>query len=59
MNTPERLAELYPLFADATIPELESLLARAETREEKILWRSLLNLKFQLAQERIVGERLP
>ncbi|MBE6636352.1 MAG: hypothetical protein E7618_00945 [Ruminococcaceae bacterium] len=58
MNTPERLSELYPLFEHATIPELEAMLARAETREEKILWRSLLNLKFQLAQERIVGERL-
>ena len=58
MSTNERLAELYPLFEAASIPELEAMLARAETREEKILWRSLLNLKFQLAQEKVVGEKL-
>ena len=58
MNTLNCLENIYPQFEAASIPELEAMLARAQSREEKILWRALINLKFQLAQEKIVGEQL-
>ncbi|MBE6621555.1 MAG: hypothetical protein E7630_01235 [Ruminococcaceae bacterium] len=48
----------YALFEKASITELEEMLALAESREEKILWRALINLKLQLKQEAIVGEIL-
>ncbi len=49
---------LYALFEKTPISELEVMLASAETREEKLLWRALINLKLQLKQESIVGETL-
>ncbi len=48
----------YALFDKTPISELEVMLASAETREEKLLWRALINLKLQLKQESIVGETL-
>ena len=45
-------------FAKTSIKELEGLLQSAESREEKALFRALLNLKIQLRQEEIIGEVL-
>lgn len=49
---------LAELFAKTSIKELEGLLQSAESREEKALFRALLNLKIQLRQEEIIGEVL-
>ncbi len=58
MENRANLQDLYPLFDGASLTELETMLAAAESREEKILWRALINLKLQLKQEAIVGEIL-
>ena len=59
MNNEEKLnRELYQQFEYCTFRELEELLLDAHTREEKAFYRSLLNLKLQIAQERVVGEQL-
>ncbi|MBR5323095.1 MAG: hypothetical protein IKU48_06085 [Clostridia bacterium] len=50
--------ELYLKFEYASFRELEELLLAAHTREEKAFYRALLNLKLQIAQERVVGEQL-
>ena len=50
--------EILSLFSEMTIKDFEGLLQTAETREEKALFRALLNLKIQLRQEEIVGEVL-
>ena len=50
--------KLYDWFAGASLSDLEAMLAAAEKREEKLLWRTLVNLKLQLTQETIVGEAL-
>lgn len=49
---------LYAIFEEITIKELEGLLQKATTREEKAFYRALLNLKIQLRQEEIIGEVL-
>ena len=48
----------YSGFLLVSIAELEASLSAAESREEAIFYRTLINLKLQLAQERIVGETL-
>ncbi len=48
----------FECFSSATIEQLERALASANSREEAIFFRTLINLKLQLAQERIVGETL-
>ena len=50
--------ELYLKFEYCTFRELEELLLAAHSREEKAFYRALLNLKLQIAQERVVGEQL-
>ena len=50
--------ELFELFSMLTISELEERLAASDDREEKIFLRELINLKLQLAQEKVVGEML-
>jgi len=50
--------EMVAMFRDMTIKELEGLLQKAETREEKAFFRALLNLKIQLRQEDVIGEVL-
>lgn len=50
--------ELYLKFEYCSFRELEELLLDAHSREEKAFYRSLLNLKLQIAQERVVGEKL-
>lgn len=54
----EKSESLYELFKNTTVSELETLLASTDNREEKIFLRALINLKLQLAQEKIVGEML-
>ncbi len=49
---------LYRLFKSMTVSELENQLSLSEDREEKIFLRALINLKLQLAQEKVVGEML-
>ncbi len=49
---------LFELFKEATVSELEARLSESSDREEKIFLRALINLKLQLAQEKIVGEML-
>ena len=59
MNTEKRSSkELYELFSALTISELEERLAECDDRDEKIVLRALINLKLQLAQEKVVGEML-
>ncbi|MBQ7364826.1 MAG: hypothetical protein IJW46_04440 [Clostridia bacterium] len=54
----ERGNTMAAMFAEMTIKELEGLLQTADTREDKALFRALLNLKIQLKQEEIIGEVL-
>lgn len=49
---------LYKCFSQTSLDELEDRLIESDTREEKAFYRSLLNLKLQLEQEKIVGEPL-
>lgn len=49
---------LYEIFSSLTIFELEKRLSESDDREEKIFLRELINLKLQLAQEKVVGEML-
>ena len=49
---------LYDRFCAYSFIELEQLLRRAETREERAFYRSLLNLKLQIEQEKVIGEVL-
>ena len=59
MSNSEKLnRELYLKFEYCSFRELEELLLAAHSREEKAFYRSLLNLKLQIAQERVVGEQL-
>ncbi len=50
--------ELYLKFEYCSFRDLEELLLCARSREEKAFYRALLNLKLQIAQERVVGEKL-
>ncbi len=52
------IRELYTKFEKSTFRELEESLLEATSHEEKAFFRSLLNLKLQIAQERVVGEQL-
>ncbi len=49
---------LFETFSSITIFELEKRLSESDDREEKIFLRELINLKLQLAQEKVVGEML-
>ena len=49
---------LFEIFSSVTISELEKRLSESSDREEKIFLRELINLKLQLAQEKVVGEML-
>ena len=54
----ENNESLYGLFKSLTVSELEELLSLSNDREEKIFLRAMINLKLQLAQEKVVGEML-
>ena len=51
-------SDLYILFTELSFSQLEALLIRSESRDAKAFYRALLNLKLQIAQEKIVGEEL-
>ncbi|MHB1151192.1 MAG: hypothetical protein ACYCWE_01855 [Eubacteriales bacterium] len=53
-----RKRNFYKCFSQTTVDELENHLIEADTREEKAFYRTLLNLKLQLEQEKIIGETL-
>ncbi len=48
----------FPLFEKMKLKDLEDSLILSTSREEKAFWRTLINLKLQLWQERTVGEIL-
>lgn len=50
--------ELYLKFSQTSTKDLEKCLLNGATREEKIFYRKLLNLKLQLEQEKVIGELL-
>ena len=54
----ENNESLYGLFKNMTVSELENQLSLSNDREEKIFLRAMINLKLQLAQEKVVGEML-
>ena len=58
MEQKDHLSCLIDSYKKATIAELEACLAESNDREEKLLLRTLINLKLQLAQEKVVGETL-
>ncbi len=63
MPTPTKPAvhkpsDLYLKFSQTSTKELEYCLLHGKTREEKIFYRKLLNLKLQLEQEKVIGELL-
>ena len=59
MSHQEKISrEMYLKFELCSFRELEELLLAAHSHEEKAFYRSLLNLKLQIAQERVVGEQL-
>ena len=49
---------MFKTFSECTILDLEAALILASSREEKAFFRTLINLKLQLEQEKIVGEVL-
>lgn len=49
---------LYEGFLACTVGELEGHILSARTREERIFYRTLLNLRLRLDQEKIVGKSL-
>lgn len=49
---------LYEQYTAMKLTELERALMTAKTREERIFWRQLVNLRLQLEQEIVVGEQL-
>lgn len=54
----ENLKTVRGIFEELTIDELEHALLVTSDRNEKILYRTLLNLKMQLDQEKIINQTL-
>ena len=52
------LSDFYGAFCAATINRLQDAILSASDTEERAFYRKLLNLKLQMEQEKIVGERL-
>jgi len=53
-----KVSALYLSFSQSTVNDLEAALLTASSREEKAFYRALINLKLQLDQEKVVGEKL-
>jgi hypothetical protein len=53
-----RLRSIYNSFSELSVSELEDAILLASDRDEKILYRTLLNLKMQLDQEKIINQTL-
>ena len=49
---------MFERFEAVSFEELESRQIKAQTREERIFYRTVLNLKLQLEQEKVIGEEL-
>lgn len=54
----EQDKNLFLNFNKYSITDLQDLIYSAETREEKVFYTSLLNLKMTLAQEKVIGKQL-
>jgi len=54
----KKTSDMYEMFVQSSFIELEQLLIKAQTREERAFYRALLNLKLQIEQEKVVGEVL-
>lgn len=52
------LSKMYALFSELSITELENALLVTSDRNEKIFYRTLLNLKLQIDQEKIINQTL-
>ncbi len=52
------LKDIYSSFASVSVSELENAIVAATDRDEKVLYRTLLNLKLQLDQEKIINQTL-
>ena len=50
--------DLYNSFKMMTIAQLQQMLIDARSREEKAFYRTLLNMKLVIEQEKIIGEAL-
>ena len=50
--------DMYDIFCNSTIKDLENALLIAKNSEERAFYRKMLNLKLQTEQEKVVGERL-
>lgn len=49
---------IYAMFKEISIAEIQSRLTACRQREERIFLRTVLNLKLQLEQERVIGKEL-
>ena len=54
----ENIKALTSLFEEITVTELESAILASSERNEKSLYRSLLNLKMQIDQEKVINQTL-
>ena len=54
----DRLKDIYSSFTELSVSELESAIVEATDRDAKVLYRTLLNLKLQLDQEKIINQTL-
>lgn len=54
----ECLKDIYSSFAKVSVSELENAIVATTDRDEKVLYRTLLNLKLQLDQEKIINQTL-
>ncbi len=58
MEATDKITDMYREFQCITISELEKELSETASREKKLFCRAMINLKLQLSQEKVVGERL-
>ena len=54
----ENVKALTSLFETLTVTELESAILASSERNEKSLYRTLLNLKMQIDQEKVINQTL-
>ena len=54
----ENVKTLTALFEELTVTELESAILASSERNEKTLYRTLLNLKMQIDQEKVINQTL-
>lgn len=54
----ENVKALTALFEELTVTELEGAILASSERNEKTLFRTLLNLKMQIDQEKVINQTL-